>query len=472
MKIWKDVGVVDQKFSNSKLFTIYSLSEMQNKFPQDSWWIQYYKQDAEDTKVAFYDGDLQLASLELDWRNEDSDEADVAIIFINGSLTVTGNIVNENTDGAVSLMIMGDLYANNIAVGGQEIYVVGNVTVKEVFCGSYNHGETKIKGNLTTAVLIEDDYRCLVEGEKRVECYFDGVGEYATYQGLSLSIRDVLVDEALLEREEWNLSGFSFVCLQALLKEGNRPLKNYEKFMQNKSKEIQSYFADCRNSEETIAKLTASILMPEDDISYDLEENGVSFTVKKAHLDDEGEQENSSVFIDDGNMIYFAYFTPAGTELLYKIESDEQAEWEEITEDSPHEYNLFTKHWVDLLTYVSLAQYYIPRIDYQYIERMLTHPKVKELDSADGENDGLWDGEKYYRFYQYADGSGAEIDIQAPDGTRFFYEVENNRVLRSMKISDDHEEERISYTDLTNWERSDSYFKEFQQFVEMVLDGE
>ncbi|WP_138185993.1 hypothetical protein [Paenibacillus alvei] len=46
-------------------------------------------------------------------------------------------------------MVTGNLRAKNIAVGGQEIYVSGNLMIEEILCGSYNHGETIVQGDLT-----------------------------------------------------------------------------------------------------------------------------------------------------------------------------------------------------------------------------------------------------------------------------------------------------------------------------------
>ncbi|EPY13654.1 MULTISPECIES: hypothetical protein [Paenibacillus] len=44
-------------------------------------------------------------------------------------------------------MVTGNLRAKNIAVGGQEIYVSGNLMIE--LCGSYNHGESIVQGDLT-----------------------------------------------------------------------------------------------------------------------------------------------------------------------------------------------------------------------------------------------------------------------------------------------------------------------------------
>ncbi|MGG4441649.1 hypothetical protein [Brevibacillus fortis] len=81
------------------------------------------------------------------------------------------SLYNADTDGATGLMVMGDLTAKNMAVGGLEIYIEGNLLVEEILCGSYNHGETIVKGNLNATALIEDDeYRCKTTGQKWTAC--------------------------------------------------------------------------------------------------------------------------------------------------------------------------------------------------------------------------------------------------------------------------------------------------------------
>ena len=81
----------------------------------------------------------------------------VAYIFME-NLTVLGNIWNEETDFAIALIAFKQVKAHNIAVGGQEIYIKGNLDVKELLCGSYNHGTMTVKGNVKARYILNDDY--------------------------------------------------------------------------------------------------------------------------------------------------------------------------------------------------------------------------------------------------------------------------------------------------------------------------
>jgi predicted DNA-binding WGR domain protein len=124
----------------------YSRGETNNNEFDDEW--VYYI--AEDIVVE----NLDLENLKETFANIDED---VFIVFVNGNLTAK-NIFNEETDGCTGLVILGNLYCNNIVVGGQEIYVCGDLNVKEVFWGDYNHGDLVVKGKINVNILIDTDY--------------------------------------------------------------------------------------------------------------------------------------------------------------------------------------------------------------------------------------------------------------------------------------------------------------------------
>lgn len=51
-------------------------------------------------------------------------------------------------------MVQGNLFAENMLVGGQEILVQGDLTVPGLFWGDYNHGEVKAWGNVAVTVFM------------------------------------------------------------------------------------------------------------------------------------------------------------------------------------------------------------------------------------------------------------------------------------------------------------------------------
>ena len=119
--------------------------------------------------VRVVEEDTVLADLPLDLVPND---ATIAYIFM-GHLTVLGPIWNENTEGAISLMVFKNLKAQNVAVGGQEIYVKGNLDVEELLCGSYNHGTMTVKGDVKARYVLDDDYTFTFEGKVNAVIFND-----------------------------------------------------------------------------------------------------------------------------------------------------------------------------------------------------------------------------------------------------------------------------------------------------------
>lgn len=158
--------------------------------PKDSILNNYIKNCGEE-EVWMYEGDLELDSLKLDYIEN---EINPILIIIKGNLKVQNNIVNENTDSGINLMILGNLEANNIEVGGQEIYVSGNANISGVYNGIYNHGILKVKGDISAYVLINSDYTFEVEGSYNCRYIFEDSSIF-TSEGLEL-LKKLFIDEA------------------------------------------------------------------------------------------------------------------------------------------------------------------------------------------------------------------------------------------------------------------------------------
>ncbi|MFS0837189.1 hypothetical protein [Paenibacillus sp. 1P03SA] len=128
-------------------------------------------------------------------------------------------------------------------------------------------------------------------------------------------------------------------------------------------------------------------------------------------------------------------------------------------------------YWIMLLTCVNAAELYLPGVDRRYLEGILQHPAIQALDPAGEENDGFWDGSKYYRFRQaHTDEDGdkldARVEIQTPDGAFYFYTLGSEQyVSRHYQPPDQYGRENISYLNPTRWEASERYFTKFMQFI-------
>lgn len=145
--------------------------------------------ERDELKFLFYDGTTVLEELDLD-------DPDYFAVVVAGDLVVKGNILNENTDGACSLIVLGNLKARNIIVGGQLVYVTGYVAVAELLMGIYNHGEFTSQSYVWAPVVIADDYRFQFEdfaGVKVLDFNDDDDKEI---------IKEKVIDE-LFDQDDW-----------------------------------------------------------------------------------------------------------------------------------------------------------------------------------------------------------------------------------------------------------------------------
>lgn len=367
----------------SNSFQFVPLSQLKDKYPENSWWARFHQDFTEDRIAAYYNGDLTLSALDLDWEKPFPQQQETTIIFIDGNFTVD-NLYNEDTDGAIGLMVMGNLTAKNIAVGGQEIYVEGNLLVEEILCGSYNHGETIVKGNLHATVLIEDDeYRFKTSGQQWTACTVNVWEGEGVCKELPVDIQEVLIDDVFLdvEDDDDDEGGFSFGMLISILKEGRSALKNLNEALQRK-RPVQLYVTDNALTEDNIMKLTRSVLMQDDKHYFDFEEQGVYFKVNREYVHAEKGKLNPGIYITDDQKHYFVYLEEDHTVSLQRKTADEGAVWEDITNESQEQLSDFIYYWIKLLTCINVAELYLPGVDRRYLEGILQHPTIQALDPA------------------------------------------------------------------------------------------
>lgn len=114
-----------------------------------------------DSFILYFEGDQEYDSLILDYEKYDDD---ISAILIDGNLKVN-NLFCTDVDYSMHLIILGNLTANNIAVGGQDLKVNGDLIVSDFFLGSYNHGTATVLGNVNCPYLLLEDYSFTVHGE-------------------------------------------------------------------------------------------------------------------------------------------------------------------------------------------------------------------------------------------------------------------------------------------------------------------
>lgn len=450
------------------VYQFMAISQLAERFPADSWWAKFYKDFSEDDLVAYYEGDLTLPSLNLDWGMPFPQQDKTILIFINGHLTVD-NLYNLETDGAIGLMVMGNLMAKNIAVGGQEIYVHGNLTVENILCGSYNHGEAIVNGNLQAATLVQDDeYRINVNGQRSLQCIVNIWHGDGIFQELPIRIQDILIDEVFLdEDEDEDEVGFSFASLVQIFKEGRSALTHFTSVPQ-RTIASSVYFTHHSINAENILKLTTCILMTPDKPSFDLTEQDVYFMIQRAHTNADGDKRNDSVYMKTSQYHYFIWLNEDQSVSLLRKTLEEEAEWWDITESSQAHLVDIHDHWLMLLTCINVAELYLHTIEIQYVRQIFQQSAIQELEE---DHDGFWDGSKCYSFRQaYLDEDGdrihARIEIQTPDEAYYFYTLENQSyVSRYYQPPHYYGLQELSYLNTRQWEASEQYFERFKQFM-------
>ncbi|MBH5318760.1 hypothetical protein I6N90_13215 [Paenibacillus sp. GSMTC-2017] len=458
----------------SNLFRFIPISQLADKFPEGSWWARFYQDFSDEQLAAYYEGDLTLPSLDLDWEQPFPQQKEVIIIFIDGNLTVD-NLYNNETDGAIGLMVIGNMSVKNIAVGGQEIYVSGNLLIEEIVCGSYNHGEMIVKGDLSAAVLVQDDeYSIKVDGHKSIVCLVNVWEGDGVFQELPVGIHEVLIDDLFLDMEEEDAE-FSFCTLVTVIKEGRSALKKITE-SPTKKEAIPLYFTHNTINEENILKLTQCILMPNNKPSFDFQEQGVFFKVQLEHIDADGDKRDLSVYMNDNRNHYYIWVEQDHSVGLLSRTIDEGSDWEDITE-SQEQLAEISDCWTMLLTCANMAELYLRNIEVQYVQDILQNSVIQELYSEEEENEGFWDGSKCYSFRQtHTDEDGdllyGRIEIKTPDGAYYFYSVENGTyVSRHYQPPDQYGKEDLSYLNLRRWEASERYFTRFKQFLSQMIEA-
>jgi len=244
-----------------------------------------------DVKFLLYDGTTVLDELDLDT------EEYMGIIVV-GDLHVKGSIINENTDGACSLIVLGHLKAKNMCVGGQLIYIDGYIAIEEMLMGVYNHGELYSTSYVWCPAVIDDDYHF----------YFH---EYANVKVLDITddddkeiIKEILIDE-LFDEEE----GF---VLYDTIRQGIPLLKPAEKLD--------------NITQEHLEEIINLPLIAPDEYSIAFPEDGWHITIDKGgHADEDGDVSPSSLIAIhlDNNKYFYWYLSEDGA-IATMIKQDEE----------------------------------------------------------------------------------------------------------------------------------------------------
>ncbi|CAA9198634.1 DUF6892 domain-containing protein [Flavobacterium collinsii] len=130
--------------------------EIKYLLPASSSALGYKGDGGIDDMICLYiSGDWEIENLDLDDINDEFGNR-VYLILIIGNLTVK-NIYCKNSDMGTFLTVLNSLVADNMVVSGQEIYIGGRLTVKDLFWGYYP-GNIVVNLFLTANVFIVSNY--------------------------------------------------------------------------------------------------------------------------------------------------------------------------------------------------------------------------------------------------------------------------------------------------------------------------
>lgn len=161
--------------SNKNKLIIAKWEEIADKYELERVFSRYmgdnYNSLFEGRHFLFSDKSLYLEqSLFLDWKNceewldqfgvkyEKEEPLDIYGIIVLGDLDVKGSVLNICSDGGPSLLIDGNLSANNLLSGGAIISINGKGYIPGCTYGYYNHGELNIEESLSTTLYIQEDH--------------------------------------------------------------------------------------------------------------------------------------------------------------------------------------------------------------------------------------------------------------------------------------------------------------------------
>ena len=110
----------------------------------------------------YYNSTLEInADFNLDFK-EYNYEKEARGIMIDGDLIVNGDIINSDLESGKTLIVKGNVYANNLILGGGVIHIYSKANIK-LFCTStYNHGSAYIK-YLTCKIFINNGHHTIID---------------------------------------------------------------------------------------------------------------------------------------------------------------------------------------------------------------------------------------------------------------------------------------------------------------------
>lgn len=149
---------------------IVRFADISARLPADAWCVRRDRVNGgelADEWVLWVPGTCELGTVDLaHWPQPDGDPVPLFLVVVDGDLRVE-TLFNWDTDGCTGLIVRGNLSLGHAVVGGQEIYVCGDLSVRELFWGDYNHGGLQVRGRIRARLLMATEEYHLPAGQER-----------------------------------------------------------------------------------------------------------------------------------------------------------------------------------------------------------------------------------------------------------------------------------------------------------------
>lgn len=481
--------------------------EIKHLLPQDS----HYNKDEYflDKEVLLHEGDwvvnepLDLDQPELLLADGDCPEFP-PFILVTGNMTAK-NIFNEETDGSTGLMVLGNLSAENIVVGGQELYVKGDLKVNGLFWGDYNHGELIVEGKIEMKVFLNTDYQCdydrFTKG-KNMEVshvFWDDVDDdVEDNKWITAWFRPEFLedeDELLLSGEEiwsWQCWLHKGKILEAL-KEGKNILNEVPVSPEETQIEkIPSLFPNDLINLENLKIFTNSGLTEKDEdspwCSYEYWDGGVYRRLLVTENRDVSQTQIIFQFHED-NFILCTYYPAYGeVRLSFNDQIFESQQTEFFTfDDHPERFILFQKEWRIFQKQVSEAAYYQNKFHQTFtkprVDALLALSYVKDELSDYKNDDSIYHWKNFgWQFRQETEGGSLRITItedlnqwdENDEGTFDFYhiEFENDKPVLMTQYGNGYEFDLyyVHYSKTEKYKKAIAYFEYMEEKLGLLND--
>lgn len=178
-------------------------------------------------------GDVELEDLDLDPRaGQDAplaalgrQEADVHGLVVAGNVLVHGAIHHFAAPSGISLYVLGNLRAQNVAVSGLELVVRGSCTVEEVFLGTGGSGGARLDGGVAGRLLVSDGFPMLIGGRLTAPVLDTGRTRIGIVEGGTVNeVKGDVPPATVLAEPVLDATGFSTDALRAALAAGRSAL--------------------------------------------------------------------------------------------------------------------------------------------------------------------------------------------------------------------------------------------------------